>query len=131
MTAKPTCFDQIRLHRGIDRIISTDRSKENVTIQYSSDVINGTIHTKVAQVEFLALTPGPRQICLNATDRFDWTVRCLIVTVDRKEIKICKQKPCVGTNNCIDVDMSPYFVCTPCPPGKTGVRCDVRKNWTA
>uniref|UniRef100_A0A8W8IGD9 Uncharacterized protein n=1 Tax=Magallana gigas TaxID=29159 RepID=A0A8W8IGD9_MAGGI len=54
---------------GVRQIISTDHSQENVTIQYSSDVINGTLETKVAQVEFLALTPGPRQICLNATDR--------------------------------------------------------------
>ena len=43
-------------------------SVENVTIQYSQHVMNGTMDTKVAQVEFLASEPGPRQICLNATD---------------------------------------------------------------
>lgn len=55
--------------RGIEQIICTDMSQENVTIQYSSDVINKTVGTKVAQVQFLALTLGLRQICLNATDR--------------------------------------------------------------
>lgn len=148
---------------GIEQILRTDMSQENVTIQYSSDVINKTVGTKVAQVQFLALTPGLRQICLNATDRFDWTVRCLAVTVEKQdpcEIKpcqnngvctsykdrsgftcscsqrhegtlcekvrsFCDQKPCVGTNNCIDVPSPPYFFCTPCTSGKTGIRCDV------
>lgn len=58
------------LFRGIEQILRTDMSRENVTIQYSSDVINKTVGTKVAQVQFLALTPGLRQICLNATDRY-------------------------------------------------------------
>ena len=54
--------------RGIQEIVSTSHSKENVTIQYSHDKINGTVPVTVAQVQFLALTPGPRQICLNASD---------------------------------------------------------------
>ena len=58
----------IELLRGIKSIQTTQMSVENVTIQYSHHVLNGTIDTKVAQVEFLASEPGPRQICLNATD---------------------------------------------------------------
>uniref|UniRef100_A0A8W8IEW7 EGF-like domain-containing protein n=1 Tax=Magallana gigas TaxID=29159 RepID=A0A8W8IEW7_MAGGI len=109
---------------GIVRVTSTDTSVENITIYYSPDVINGTIHTKIAKVEFLALTPGPRKICLNATDRFEWTVGCLIVAVERQGINLCQQRPCGVSNACIDVDMSPYFFCLQCPTGKTGTRCE-------
>lgn len=53
----------------IGEIVSTSESEENVTIEYSHAVINGSLPTTVAQVEFLALLPGPRQICLNASDK--------------------------------------------------------------
>lgn len=43
-------------------------------------------------------------------------------------IKSCDQKPCVGTNNCIDVQLPPYFFCIQCPSGKTGIKCDVGKQ---
>lgn len=53
----------------VNEIVSTSESEENVTIEYSHAVINGSLPTTVAQVEFLALLPGPRQICLNASDK--------------------------------------------------------------
>lgn len=53
----------------VGEIVSTSESEENVTIEYSHTVINGSLPTTVAQVEFLATLPGPRQICLNASDR--------------------------------------------------------------
>lgn len=50
-------------------IVSTPESKENVTIEYSHAMINGSLPTTVAQVEFLAGESGLRQICLNASDK--------------------------------------------------------------
>jgi hypothetical protein len=57
------------LCRGIQNILSTPSSKENVAIQYSQERLNGSIEYKVAQVEFFASQIGSRQICLKASDR--------------------------------------------------------------
>nr|XP_034326148.1 uncharacterized protein LOC105319101 isoform X2 [Crassostrea gigas] len=111
---------------GVRQIISTDHSQENVTIQYSSDVINGTLETKVAQVEFLALTPGPRQICLNATDRYDWTVRCLIVTVERQDP--CESIPCQNNGICTAFKDKTGFKCT-CDEKHNGTFCEEKINF--
>lgn len=58
-----------QFRHNVNKIVSTSESEENVTIEYSHAMINGSLPTTVAQVEFLALLPGHRQICLNASDK--------------------------------------------------------------
>ncbi|XP_052699944.1 uncharacterized protein LOC128177316 [Crassostrea angulata] len=148
----------------VNEIVSTSESEENVTIEYSHTVINGSSPTTVAQVEFLALLPGPRQICLNASDNIAWTTRCLYLSVQRPDPcaslpcrhgglcspsadnsgfqchcvepftgqfcengnQACAQKesPCFNTT-CVDIPVSPHFMCGQCPYGKVGYKCDI------
>lgn len=58
-----------QFRHNVNKIVSMSESEENVTIEYSHAMINGSLPTTVAQVEFLALLPGHRQICLNASDK--------------------------------------------------------------
>ncbi|XP_078314028.1 uncharacterized protein LOC111129527 [Crassostrea virginica] len=106
---------------GIQEIVSTFQSKENVTIQYSHDKINGTVPVTVAQVQFLALTPGPRQICLNASDVKNFKVECLYVVVQRPDP--CASLPCVGNALCSAYDDNSGFNCI-CDERHFGKRCE-------
>nr|XP_022329704.1 neurogenic locus notch homolog protein 1-like isoform X2 [Crassostrea virginica] len=106
---------------GIQEIVSTSQSKENVTIQYSHDKINGTVPVTVAQVQFLALTPGPRQICLNASDVKNFKVECLYVIIQRPDP--CASLPCVGNALCRAYDDNSGFICI-CDERHFGKRCE-------
>uniref|UniRef100_K1QBQ4 Uncharacterized protein n=1 Tax=Magallana gigas TaxID=29159 RepID=K1QBQ4_MAGGI len=112
--------------QSVNEIVSTSESEENVTIEYSHTVINRSLPTTVAQVEFLALIPGPRQICLNASDSIAWTTRCLYVSVQRPGNQACvrKESPCFNTT-CMDIPVPPHFMCGQCPYGKVGYKCDI------
>lgn len=68
--------------KSVKTIVSTSESKENVTIEYSHAVINGSLPTTVAQVEFIASENGLRQICLNASDEYVTFLNTLSLSFD-------------------------------------------------
>uniref|UniRef100_A0A8W8ICE5 EGF-like domain-containing protein n=1 Tax=Magallana gigas TaxID=29159 RepID=A0A8W8ICE5_MAGGI len=105
----------------VGEIVSTSESEENVTIEYSHTVINGSLPTTVAQVEFLATLPGPRQICLNASDSIEWTTRCLYVTVQKPDP--CASLPCQHGGLCSPSTDNSEFQCH-CVEPYTGQFCE-------
>lgn len=109
--------------QSVNEIVSTSESEENVTIEYSHTVINGSLPTTVAQVEFLALLPGPRQICLNASDNVEWTTRCLYVTIQRPDP--CASQPCRNGGLCSPSTDKSRFQCY-CENSFSGQLCENR-----
>ncbi|XP_052697312.1 uncharacterized protein LOC128175596 [Crassostrea angulata] len=113
---------------NVNKIVSTSESEENVTIEYSHAMINGSLPTTVAQVEFLALLPGHRQICLNASDNIEWTTRCLYVTVQRPDP--CSSLPCQHGGLCSPSSDNSEFQCH-CVKPFTGQFCENDIMWIA
>ncbi|XP_062601801.1 uncharacterized protein LOC134263464, partial [Saccostrea cucullata] len=110
---------------GITSIISTPESKENVTIQYSRELIYGTIDAKVAQVEFFASQAGARQICLRALDRHAYSDRCLYVTVELPDP--CASELCQNFGRCQSFNSNTRYNCS-CRNGFSGNLCEKRNK---
>ncbi|XP_062596357.1 mucin-2-like [Saccostrea cucullata] len=111
---------------GITNIVSTPKSEEIVTIQYSRELINGTIDAKVAQVEFLASQAGARQICLKALDSLAYAERCLYVTVELPDP--CASDPCQHSGQCYSFDNNTKYTCS-CTDDFTGLQCEKKRDF--
>ncbi|XP_061168859.1 uncharacterized protein LOC133178117 [Saccostrea echinata] len=109
---------------GIRSVVSTAESMENVTIQYSRELINGTIDTKVAQVEFLASHAGPRKVCLKVSDRKAFSTMCVNVTVELPDP--CASEPCQNSGRCLPFHDYSGFNCVCTGLGFTGSFCEKR-----